>query len=192
MLQQQVETTTAHLGRVNTMKANVERAERVEKTLSDARDVFHRDSLPSIMARRYVGAIDQTLDRFLQLMHADFTAGLEKDDGAYHFRCLFKDATERDASCLSGGQKVRFCIAFLLAINEILSTRLGVLALDEPTEHLDQDGKQHLVDVLSYVQQYARSSGTQIFCITHEAQLMGSFDQTICLSGGKVVNDQAA
>ncbi len=182
---QELRGLETRLERAKGLEAQIDRVRRVKETLQSARDVFHREQLPSVLARRFVAAIDSQVQHFLSLMQSEFTAGLEQEDGAYRFRCIFDDSSERDASCLSGGEKVRFSISFLLAVNEVLAAKLGTLALDEPTAHLDDENIQHFIDVLAHVQQYAQSAGVQIFLITHSSQLLGSFDQAISLAKGK-------
>jgi DNA repair exonuclease SbcCD ATPase subunit len=188
--------------RITALLTRIERAERLQEqidrvnvvrsTLDDARDLFHRGKLPQLLARRFLQAIDLHIQRFLDLMQSDFTAALEQHAGNYSFRCTFADTSDRDASSLSGGEKVRFSVSFLLAVNEVMSARLGILALDEPTAQLDEDNIQYFVGVLSHVQQYAHSAGVQIFLITHSPQLLGSFDQAIVLRKGGQVEELAA
>lgn len=161
--------------------SQIEQANFLRKTLSDSRDVFHRDNLPRLLAKRYLMAIDSQLQRFLSIMQSSFTSQIESGPDGYSFRCLFGDTSQREAASLSGGEKVRFSVSLLLAINDVLSTRLGVLSLDEPTSQLDDDSVQQFIDVLSSVQQYAASAGVQIFMVTHSHQLVGSFDQCIRL-----------
>ena len=181
----EIDNLSKRIVRAQSIKEQIDRIRTVKDTLLGARNVFHREKLPSVLARRFVAAIDTRLQYFLNIMRSNFCAGLEQVDGSYFFRCLFDDGSERDASCLSGGEKVRFSISFLLAVNEIMSRDLGVLALDEPTAQLDEDNIQSFIDILSHVQRYARSSGVQIIVVTHSNQLIGSFDQTVSLLRGK-------
>ena len=162
-----------------------EKANFARTILEDARDLFHRDNVPMILARRYLQAVDSTLESFLRLMQSNFTAGLVQEDGCYRFQCIFPDSSVRSASNLSGGQKVRFAISFLMAVNEVLASKLGVMAFDEPTDQLDDANIQHLCDVLLHVQQFAHSAGIQIFVVTHDKQLISSFDQTIQIVDGR-------
>lgn len=182
-LDTQLAGLTLRIERAEALQVQIERVNLVRQTLTDARDIFHRSKLPTMLGRRFINAVDHQLQRFLGLMQSDFTAALEQDDDSYAFHCIFADTSEREASSLSGGEKVRFAVSFLLAVNEVLASRLGVLALDEPTAQLDDDNVQHFTGVLSYVQQYAHSAGVQIFLITHSQQLQGSFDQSITLHG---------
>lgn len=180
-LDMQIKSLDSRIERALELQAQIDRIKLVRANLSDARSVFRRDKLPMLLAKRFLTALDSNIQRFLQLMQSDFTAELEQVDGSYNFLCTFGDATQRDASLLSGGEKVRFSISFLLAVNEVLSARFGVLALDEPTAQLDDDNIQYFMDVLSHVQEYAANSGVQVFLITHSAQLVGSFDQAVML-----------
>jgi len=180
-LTQQQETLNLRVERAETLAKQVEKARVVKDTLSSTRDVFHRGQLPQLLARRFISAIDSRFQSFLSMMQSNFTAGLTQQEGIYRFSCTFDDTSTRDASSLSGGEKARFSLGFLLAVNEVMSSRLGVLALDEPTAQLDEHNVQCFTAALQHVQGYAHSAGVQIFLITHCKQLEGAFDQTISL-----------
>lgn len=174
---------------ITALKSRIERVEELQKqmdniatvrsTFQDARDVLHRSNLPSLLARKYVRALNVTIRKFLDLFKSNFTAEMIHDKNSYDFRCTFNDTSVRSSAGLSGGEAVRFSICFLLAVNEVLSARLGVLSLDEPTTALDEDNIQAVIEVLNYVRQYACNSGMQVFLITHSGQLTGAFDQSI-------------
>jgi len=184
-LQLRLTTLTAQLARVNELSKRAAKCKFARQLFTDARDVFHRDALPKVLATAKLDLIDSKLRYFLTLMQSRFTATASLNEDGYSFKCTFDDSTVRDAISLSGGEKVRFSLSLLLAINETFASNFGMMALDEPTDALDEDNKQHLLDVLTYIQSYAMNSGMQIFIITHLPQLRTAFDQTIVLNGGK-------
>lgn len=153
----------------------------VKQDLLDAREIFYRTNLPMRLAKAYISKIDAQMKNFLELMGAPFTVSLNLGKG-YNFTCIFPDGTRRDARFLSGGEKVKFSIAFYLAVHSLLAGRIGVLSLDEPTAQLDEESISNLVETLNKVRGYARNSGLQIFMITHSPQLYNCFDQTIRLT----------
>lgn len=75
---------------------------------------------------------------------------------------------------LSGGEKQRCELAFILAVNDIIGSR--ILLLDECLNNLDSDVNTH---VLTYLRDVACTSKL-ILCISHEA-VQGVFDSTICI-----------
>lgn len=177
----------ARLSRAEALMDRVARVERVRGILSSARDLFHRDQLPMVMARQFLSVINERMTHFLALMQADFTAELSQTDGVYALTCLFVNGTERSAFNLSGGEKVKFSVAFLLAVNEALAPQLGMLMLDEPTAALSESSVQQLMGPLGEVRSFAENAGVQVIIVTHSRQLVGCFDRTVDLSA---VEDQ--
>jgi len=84
------------------------------------------------------------------------------------------DLTDRDLTTLSGGEKMRLCLARLIV------ERPDVLMLDEPTNHLD-------VDAIEWLENFLSSYGGAVFVITHDRHFIDSFAQKIIeLDGGKI------
>lgn len=86
-----------------------------------------------------------------------------------------KDISDRtDLMTLSGGEKMRVCLARLIV------ERPDILMLDEPTNHLDADAIEFLEDYLS-------SYGGSVFVITHDRHFIDSFaNRVIELDGGHI------
>lgn len=169
------------LERITSLEKKRQIYKDVKQDLLDAREIFHRTNLPMRLAEAYISKIDAQMNDFLELMGAPFSVSLSLGKG-YNFTCIFSDGTQRDARFLSGGEKVKFSIAFYLAVHSLLAGRVGVLSLDEPTAQLDEESISNLVETLHKVRGYARNSGLQIFMITHSPQLHSCFDQTIHLT----------
>ena len=86
-----------------------------------------------------------------------------------------KDISDRtDLMTLSGGEKMRVCLARLIV------ERPDILMLYEPTNHLDADAIEFLEDYLS-------SYGGSVFVITHDRHFIDSFaNRVIELDGGHI------
>ncbi len=86
-----------------------------------------------------------------------------------------KDISDRtDLMTLSGGEKMRVCLARLIV------ERPDIMMLDEPTNHLDADAIEWLEDYLS-------SYGGSVFVITHDRHFIDSFaNRVIELDGGHI------
>ncbi len=91
-----------------------------------------------------------------------------------------------DIRAYSGGQLGRIEIAFKQALCDLgeraRGTRLELLCLDEPTDGLDERGKQALIDML-YLRCQERFPATLI--ISHDEKLLSSFDQRILVEAGE-------
>lgn len=83
---------------------------------------------------------------------------------------------DHPAHQLSGGQKQ------LLALCAMLALEPDVLVCDEPTTLLDLRNKRRFLEVLDGLEQ-------QVVLVTHDLDLLGSFDRVIVLDEGRVVAD---
>lgn len=86
-----------------------------------------------------------------------------------------KDVSDRtDLMTLSGGEKMRVCLARLIV------ERPDILMLDEPTNHLD-------ADAIEFLEDYLGSYGGSVFVITHDRHFIDSFaNRVIELDGGHI------
>ena len=86
-----------------------------------------------------------------------------------------RDLSERtDLMTLSGGEKMRVCLARLIV------ERPDILMLDEPTNHLD-------ADAIEFLEDYLGSYGGSVFVITHDRHFIDSFaNRVIELDGGRI------
>ncbi len=86
-----------------------------------------------------------------------------------------KDISDRtDLMTLSGGEKMRVCLARLIV------ERPDILMLDEPTNHLD-------ADAIEFLEDYLGSYGGSVFVITHDRHFIDSFaNRVIELDGGHI------
>ena len=84
------------------------------------------------------------------------------------------DSARNDFSSLSGGEKMRVCLARLIV------ERPDILMLDEPTNHLDMEAVEWLESFLS-------SYGGAVFVITHDRHFIDSVaNRVIELDGGRI------
>lgn len=84
---------------------------------------------------------------------------------------------------LSGGEQQRVAVARALA------PRPAVLVADEPTGNLDGSTGQQIADLLFDA---PASRGTTLVLVTHDLALAERCDRTVRLSGGQVVEGEAA
>lgn len=82
---------------------------------------------------------------------------------------------------LSGGQKVRLGIAFLLAVQQELVSEVGFQTFDEPSTHLDTDGVDNLCSLFQKLQEILGSTEHQIWVCDHHPRLESAFSKTFNL-----------
>ena len=146
--------------------------------LEQLREVFHRDSLPKILAGRFLESLVIEINKTLDSFETPFVVTADDD---LSFLAHKPTGVVEPAERLSGGEKVVLAIAFRLAINSLFVGEVGMMVLDEPTAGLDEHNLSCLADVLSRLCDLTRKKGQQIIMITHEARLQRVFDNVIHL-----------
>jgi exonuclease SbcC len=147
--------------------------------LENGRRLLHRDALPGEVARTYMEALNERLSYYLELFGSPFAAEISADALV---TCRFTGLPEMPSERLSGGQKVILGVAFRFAIYDLFVADLGVMILDEPTVYLDNGNVGAVAELLNHLKGFSRQAGMQLIVVTHEQQLVDSFDQVISLS----------
>ena len=96
-----------------------------------------------------------------------------KTVGMYEYR-------KHAPSQLSGGQKQRIAIAGVIAMQP------DCIVLDEPTDMLDPQGRQ---EVLETIHRLNREQGITIILITHYMEEAAEADRVVVIDGGELVLD---
>lgn len=155
----------------------IKRATSIRNSLSKIRSVFHPDGAPRDLVTRRVERMESKINEYLGLLGVCFTI---KGVGGFNFEAIFPDKPHPiKITELSGGQKIDLSLAFRFAACESFSSSAGLLVLDEPSVYLDEDTKQHLVEVFERLKDMAEQMRMQFLVVTHEKSLLGCFDQTV-------------
>ena len=145
---------------------------------SRARDLLHVSGLPTLLMREFSHKLNKRMAYYLDMWNSPFRVYL---DDNLSFMAQFPSGATYSASRLSGGQKIVASTSFRLAMSDTFARNVGLLILDEPSNHLDKDNIIHLQQLLVKLKQLAGQSGRQILIVTHEESLVGFFDHTIDL-----------
>ena len=150
-----------------------EEMEREKGFLTQARNIFHRTSLPSLVLEDRRQFLNKCLKEYLDGLDSGFTACLDQE---FDFRCSFENGeADRPIKDLSGGQRVMFAIVFHLAKLRLLP-QVPFLVLDEPTMYLN---RSVISDVSRLFSKFCRENGKDTYIIipTHESELDAGFDR---------------
>lgn len=167
-----------------------EKQMKVRQAMSDmelVKKLFTRRGLPkSYMEYRFQDLIPYTQE-VLGTFGADFHITADPDDSlAFRFvRTSQPEVHSLPQFKLSGGQRVRLTIAFLLAVQRVILPEIGLLVLDEPSLHLDMEGKEGLRDLLIGLQSRLRNSEMQLVVCDHEPLLHTAFNAVIDLGAAR-------
>ena len=72
-----------------------------------------------------------------------------------------------------------FAVRFAFAVQQLLTPKLGLLSLDEPSTHLDPDGVSQLGDVLQGLGARLQNASSQIWVTDHNQRLSPAFTTVI-------------
>ncbi len=106
----------------------------------------------------------------------------ENEEGNIGVYVIDRNGNERPISVLSGGEQSVIALAFIIALNKIIQAKIGFLALDEPTESLDEQRRKTLIEILSRLTESNDNLPPpvyQLLVITHHSDIMENIDQ-IC------------
>ena len=137
------------------------------------REVLGRSNLPMTYVSYQFQRLAVLTQQVLNEMGAPFTIEVNPDSAVSFLftRTDEADAQTLDMSKLSGGQKVRLSIAFLIAVQRLIIPDVGLLILDEPSTHLDAEAVDSLKDLLMSMSKILQNTGSQVWVVDHNPAL---------------------
>lgn len=156
---------------------------KVVDELKEVKEILSRKGLPrAVVEHKFDKLVNLTANN-LSILNSDFSVSKDPDtflsfiferfDGHEH--------VQLPMNRLSGGQKVRLCIAFLLAVQQELVPEVGFQTFDEPSTHLDEEGVERLCSMFKGLQDLLRCIDHQVWICDHNPLLEESFNSTLRL-----------
>jgi exonuclease SbcC len=154
---------------------------KLAKDLELLRDAFRPNGASLDFLNHKFGQIAQLAADYLAESGADFmVASSEEIPLSYEFlRTDRADEVWMSQSRLSGGQKVRLAVATLRALHAMIMPNVGLLVLDEPTTHLDDEAKRSMADMLRRI---SDEGMLQMIVCDHSPTLIEAFSDRIEIS----------
>ncbi|HIP65300.1 MAG TPA: hypothetical protein EYH08_02075 [Pyrodictium sp.] len=150
---------------------------KINKAYSDLKriqKVLEPGGLPRLIRLKAKKIIEMLMQQFIMRFGVD-ALGVELDS-EYNVYLLTRDG-KKSVTMLSGGERIALALAFRLAIARALGGKLGVLILDEPTVHLDEERRRELVEIL---RQGPKLLGVnQMIVVTHDRELEEAADTVV-------------
>lgn len=182
-LQKQVEAARVAVADLEKRQRADEGKLKLLEQLRSLRDLLLDSGLPARVVRHHFNHLTRLTQGFLREMNANFAITPDPDeDVSYQFvRLDTPDGVRLPMAKLSGGQRVRLCVSFLMAVQQWLVKDVGLLVLDEPTVHLDEEGVESLVDLLASMQQRLRNTDLQIWVCDHSPRVALAMEKVLTL-----------
>lgn len=154
---------------------------------------FKPEGLPMAVVNYHFGKLVKLTQEALNEMEPNFAVQLAPEEPMAMTFTRLDDPPGTPAyepmpvSKLSGGQKVRLSLAFLIAVQRRLVRDVGLLILDEPSTHVDADGVEQLADFLEDVGKLLAGSEMQTWASDHHPALRRAFSKCLQLGPAKAV-----
>ncbi len=185
-LEEIADTYTNINKRYNTLIDQNETAElkkEVHKELQRLKDVFSRKGLPKTFVDSRFEILTELTQKNLEAIDTDFFIEQSTEKSlAFDYNVIYEgDRIKLPMHKLSGGQRVRLSLAFILAVQQLIVADLGFVTLDEPSTHLDEEGVDSLSNLLKKVRDVFADSEHQLWVCDHNPKLDSSFDKILKL-----------
>lgn len=153
--------------------------------LRQLKETLGRGGLATTYMHYMFGLIIKRARSFLGVINANFDIQPDPDRAMSlnYVRLDDESGCVLPQEKLSGGQRVRLTIAMLLAVQSILLPEVGLLVLDEPSNHMDEEGVERLRDLLFAVGKHLGNGNMQMIVCDHREALMSAFGHVIRLTG---------
>ncbi len=151
--------------------------------LKEIKEILSRKGLPKSVVNHKFDKLVNLTSNNLAILNSDFSVSKDPDNFLSFVFERF-DGHEHvtlPMNRLSGGQKVRLCIAFLLAVQQELVPEVGFQTFDEPSTHLDEEGVERLCSMFKGLQDLLRCIDHQVWICDHNPLLEESFNATLRL-----------
>lgn len=151
--------------------------------LRTLRELMTDDGLPMAVVRYHFERLAVLTQESLGVLNANFVVMIDKDQelGFKFVRLDEQTPYEMPMNKLSGGQRVRLCVAFLMAVQRRLVREVGLLVLDEPSVHVDPEGVESLAELLRSLQAQLQNTETQVWVSDHHPILENCFSKALKL-----------
>jgi exonuclease SbcC len=146
-------------------------------------NTFNRKGLPLKYVNYRFAQLAELTAANLSKLGANFTV-IPDDEKSVSFKFKRLDSAEEfymGQEKLSGGQRVRLTVAFLLAVQQLIIPDVGLLILDEPSVHLDQEGTESLAEMLASMGEQLHDSEAQVIVCDHNTALEPAFQKLVKL-----------
>lgn len=153
---------------------------RFRSILEKASTALMKDGLPRLLSLQYMKKLNERLKFYLEMINAEFSAFI---DDNLEFMARKSDGLVHHAKRLSGGQKQQASVCYLLAVNDVFASTLGVLALDEPSGAMQEANSKDLAEAFNYLAKMGQVTGRQFIVITHSNSLAALGCKNISLEG---------
>lgn len=135
-----------------------------------AENMYSRDGLPKKMRPKILRLLEAHVEKLVDSFNLGFQDVRIDEDYEVTLAPIDNPRVRRPIAALSGGEQVSVSMAVLLAMFYAVSgSRIGFMALDEPTEYLDEERQRALVELFRKFQ--GGKILPQLIVVTHDESI---------------------
>lgn len=139
------------------------------------KNALSKSSIPATYLQSVFEVLVDSVSEYLSIMQTPFSIRSSSTE-ALAFEFTVDGNYWMPMSAFSGGQKTRIAIALLLSIQKIICPNVSFISLDEPSNALDADSVNELVQLLSMFTQTRIIE--QFWVVDHNPLFERAFDQS--------------
>lgn len=151
--------------------------------LNVLKDAFSREGIPQTYVTAKFENLIQATKENLSKLNVQFEIRQDEDNPLrFQFRRHDTESSNwLSQDLMSGGQRVRLCLAFIMAVQQVLVPNLGFIILDEPSNHVDETGVDDLRDFLMRIRPELEAADMQLIICDHKETLSSAYTTSIKL-----------
>jgi len=148
--------------------------------LERLKSLFGKDGIQKQYLRTIFESLALLTAENLSEWDADFMVREDPNQSCNFLFCRMSQPDEwMDQNQLSGGQRMRLSISFLLAVQQIIFPDLGFMVLDEPSVHMDERGVEDLGNLFTTMAERMEHTEAQVIVVDHHEGLRTSFQKVV-------------
>jgi DNA repair exonuclease SbcCD ATPase subunit len=158
------------------MASKAEMSEFRQKVLL-LKELLHRDNIPKQALSYYMEALRSRLSFYMSQFATPLTIMIDDD---FDISFTKNGSTPCAIKRLSGGEKSVVSTALHLAVSDMFRGNLDLLALDEPSQNMDEEYVSSFIPVIEHASD--SEGGRQLIVVTHHvSEMAAAFDNIIAL-----------
>ncbi len=139
-------------------------------------NLFNTDGVPKLLRSKYIKLLSALIEDLMNRFNLEYHSVEVDEDYGINLKSINYPGKEVDVKGLSGGEQVAVCLVAILALHKlVVGGKLGFLALDEPTAHLDADRRIELIELLKEFQ--GGRMIPQLLIVTHDENVREAGDR---------------
>lgn len=143
--------------------------------------VFGREGVVRLFMADVFDRLLTLVEPHLTMLAAPFVVHRSEDPLSFEFKRTDEESVWQPDYKLSGGQRVKMTVAFLLALHQLIIPDVGLMVLDEPTVHLDADSRENVRDLFENLGNVLERTECQLIVCDHCPEILPALKKKVMI-----------